>query len=157
MTHASSRSQPTPAPAGPLPSRLQSRRGFIQTSLGLLAAGWAGWAAQGVLFPPVKTEAKPVEIPLADLPVGANRPITYEGKPALVMRTSEGVTALSMICTHLGCIVQWQEGNQQFYCPCHDGRYDRDGDVVSGPPPIPLERLPVKLLGDKVIVGELAV
>ncbi len=72
----------------------------------------------------------------------------------MVMRTSEGVTALSMICTHLGCTVQYQEARQRFYCPCHDGVFDRDGDVVSGPVPIPLEQLPVKVLNDKVIVGE---
>lgn len=139
----------------PLPSRLQSRRAFLQAGLGLLIAGWVGWLLQNVLFPPVRAEATPVEVPLAELPVGGNKPITYEGKPALVLRTSEGVVAYSLICTHMGCIVQWQEGKQQFYCPCHDGRFDRDGDVLSGPPPLPLERLPVKVLADKVIVGEI--
>jgi cytochrome b6-f complex iron-sulfur subunit len=137
------------------PSVLQSRRAFIRTCLGLLAAGWAGFLVQGRLFPTAQAEARPVEIPLAELPVGGSKPIAYEGRPALVMRTAEGVTALSLICTHLGCTVRWQEGKQQFYCPCHDGRFDRDGDVIAGPPPIPLERLPVKVFPDKVIVGEL--
>ncbi len=150
MTH----SQPTTGTSIPLPSKLQSRRAFLQTGLGLLLAGWAGWLTQGVLFPPVRAEARPVEIPLADLPVGGSKPITYEGRPALVMRTAEGVIALSLICTHLGCTVQWQEGKQQFYCPCHDGRFDRDGDVIAGPPPLPLERLPVKVVESKIIVGE---
>lgn len=137
-----------------LPSKLQSRRAFLQTGLGLLLAGWAGWLLQNILFPSARMEATPVEVPLAELPVGGNKPIVYEGKPALVMRTSEGVVAFSLICTHMGCTVQWQEGKQQFYCPCHDGRFDRDGDVLSGPPSLPLERLPVKVLAEKVIVGE---
>jgi len=136
------------------PSKLQSRRSFIQAGLAMIAAGWAGWFTQGIVFPAPRAESKPVEIPLNELAIGASRPITYEGKPALVMRTSEGVTALSMICTHLGCTVQYQEARQRFYCPCHDGVFDRDGDVVSGPVPIPLEQLPVKVLNDKVIVGE---
>jgi len=139
----------------PFFSRLQSRRSIIQAGLAVVISGWAGWLAQRLFFPAARTEAGPVEIPLADLPVGGTRSISYEGKPALVMRTDDGVTALSLICTHLGCTVQWQDGKQQFYCPCHDGRFDRDGDVLSGPPPLPLERLPVKLLADKVVVGEL--
>lgn len=136
------------------PGRLQSRRTFIQACLGLLAAGWAGWLAQQSLFPARRTAAGPVTIPLAELPVGGTRAITYAGKPALVMRTTEGVTALSLVCTHLGCTVQWQSGKQQFYCPCHDGYFDRDGEVIAGPPPLPLEQLPVKVAGDSVIIGE---
>lgn len=152
MTDKKPASQPsTPAPF----SRMRSRRSFVQSGFALVAAGWAGWLTQGVLFPPTPTQVKPVEIPLADLPVGGTKAITYEGKAALVMRTADGVTALSLVCTHLGCIVQWQPGKEQFYCACHTGYYDRDGDVVSGPPPLPLDRLPVRLLADKVIVGEL--
>ena len=43
---------------------------------------------------------------------------------------------------------------KEFYCPCHDGRYDEFGDVLAGPPPIPLEQFPVRIEGDTVIVGE---
>ena len=136
------------------PSKLQTRRAFIQTMLGLIAAGWAGWVTQGVLFPAPSTQAGQVKLALAELPVGAVKPITYGGKPVIVMRDKEGVTAFSLICTHLGCTVQWQEGKQQFFCPCHDGYYDRNGDVVSGPPPMPLEQLQAKIVGDEVVVGE---
>jgi cytochrome b6-f complex iron-sulfur subunit len=101
-----------PAAVPALPSRLKSRRGFVQSCLALLAAGWAGWLTQGALFPAAKTETRPVEIELADLPVGGTRAITYEGKPALVMRTADGVNALSLVCTHLGCIVQWQQARE---------------------------------------------
>ena len=59
-----------------------------------------------------------------------------------------------MICTHLGCLVEWEEATQQFHCPCHDGRFDQFGEVLSGPPPVPLEQIPVQVQGDKVIVGE---
>jgi len=152
MTQTASGAKAQPAIS---PSRLQSRRGFLQASLAVLAAGWTGWLVQAALFPAAATETRPVEIPLSDLPVGATRGITYEGRPALVLRTADGVTALSLVCTHLGCLVQWQEGKQQLFCPCHDGRFDRDGDVLAGPPPLPLERLPVKILADRIIVGEL--
>jgi cytochrome b6-f complex iron-sulfur subunit len=71
-----------------------------------------------------------------------------------VTRSQDGVLALSLVCTHLGCIVQWQSAQHQFHCPCHDGLFDEFGDVVSGPPPLPLERLSVKLLADRIVVGE---
>jgi cytochrome b6-f complex iron-sulfur subunit len=110
---------------------------------------------QSKLFPPpTVAEATPVDIALTDLPVGASKQITYAGAPALVMRSQDGVLALSLVCTHLGCIVQWDNAKKQFHCPCHDGKFDEFGDVIAGPPPLPLERLPVKMLADKIVVGE---
>ena len=132
-----------------------SRRQFIVTSGAAIAAAWAGTFIQSKFFPPASAaQATPVEIPLAELPVGASKQITYAGAPALVTRSQDGVLALSLVCTHLGCIVQWQSAQRQFHCPCHDGLFDEFGDVVSGPPPLPLERLTVKRLADKIVVGE---
>jgi len=42
------------------------------------------------------------------------------------------------MCTHLSCRVTWQPDNQIYFCPCHDGQFDPDGEVVGGPPPRPL-------------------
>ncbi len=50
------------------------------------------------------------------------------------------IIAISAGCTHLGCIVTWDEDQKIFKCPCHDGRFDADGKVISGPPPAPLKR-----------------
>lgn len=135
-------------------SKLQSRRTFIQSMLGIVAAAWAGWVTQGIVFPAPRATTGQVKLALNDVPVGGAKSITYEGKPALVMRTTEGVTALSLICTHLGCTVQWREAKQEFYCPCHDGLFDRDGGVIAGPPPMPLEALPVQVTATEIIIGE---
>jgi len=65
---------------------------------------------------------------------------------AYVRRTKEDeVIAISADCTHLGCIVTWDEDQKIFKCPCHDGRYDADGNVISGPPPAPLRRHRTKI------------
>lgn len=53
--------------------------------------------------------------------------------------------ALSNICTHLGCRVRWIADRQEFFCPCHNGIFDKEGNVVAGPPPRPLDRYSVKL------------
>ena len=139
------------------PSRFLSRRQFIFTGLGSLAAAWLGTLVQSFLFPKT-TSAKttPVEIAVADLPVGAAKQITYANVPAMVMRSQDGVMALSMVCTHLGCTVTWDANKREFHCPCHDGKFDEFGEAIAGPPPLPLERLIVKTIGDKIVVGETA-
>jgi len=65
---------------------------------------------------------------------------------AYVKRIKEDeVIAINATCTHLGCIVSWDEDLQIFKCPCHDGRYDAEGRVISGPPPAPLKRHETKI------------
>jgi cytochrome b6-f complex iron-sulfur subunit len=137
-------------------SAFLSRRQFIQLGFAAVGAAWAGSLVQSQLFPQTSglEETKPVEIPLAELPVGGSKLITYGGSPAIVLRTPESIKAFSLICTHLGCTVQWQEAAQEFYCPCHDGRFDQFGEVISGPPPVPLEAIMVKVENDTIICGE---
>ena len=146
----------TPDPT-PKPSAFVHRRQFIQLGLVSLGAAWVGTWLQMRLFPATDTsqEAVPVSFSLGELPVGGTKAITYGGLPVLVLRTKESLRAFSLICTHLGCTVQWQKDKSEFYCPCHDGRFDEFGDVLAGPPPIPLEQFPVQIDGDTVTVGEI--
>lgn len=62
-------------------------------------------------------------------------------------------TALSNICTHLGCPVRWDLSRQAFLCPCHNGVFDRWGNVVSGPPPRPLDRFETRVDGEKLLIA----
>jgi cytochrome b6-f complex iron-sulfur subunit len=55
-----------------------------------------------------------------------------------IVHNGDGLLALYQRCTHLGCLVPWQEDEQHFVCPCHAGRYSPEGEVISGPPPKPL-------------------
>jgi len=61
--------------------------------------------------------------------------------------------ALSPVCTHLGCFVNFDRISGEFICPCHGGRYNIEGKVIKGPPKEELERLPVKIDKEKVLVG----
>ncbi len=73
---------------------------------------------------------------------------------AYVKRVNEDeVIAISAVCTHLGCIVTWDEDQKIFKCPCHDGRYDADGKVISGPPPAPLKRHIAKIEDGKILLS----
>jgi Rieske Fe-S protein len=59
---------------------------------------------------------------------------------------------MSNVCTHLGCRVRWSADRKQFFCPCHNGVFDQNGTVVSGPPPKPLNRYEVKVENDQLSI-----
>ncbi len=63
--------------------------------------------------------------------------------------------AMSNICTHLGCRVRWIADQQIFLSPCHFGVFDREGKVISGPPPRPLDRYEVKIENNQLLIGQL--
>jgi Rieske Fe-S protein len=52
---------------------------------------------------------------------------------------------LSNVCTHLGCRVRWVDDQGEFFCPCHGAVFGPDGQVVSGPPPRPLDQFDNKV------------
>jgi Rieske Fe-S protein len=60
--------------------------------------------------------------------------------------------ALSNICTHLGCRVRWITDQGQYFCPCHNAAFDKIGQVVSGPPPRPLDRYETKVEDDQLYI-----
>lgn len=71
----------------------------------------------------------------------------------LVKISSNSLIALYPLCTHLGCFVNFDRNTNEFICPCHGGRYDIEGKVINGPPKEPLQRLPVKIEGNRIFVG----
>ncbi len=68
----------------------------------------------------------------------------------VVAEDAQNIAVLSAICSHTGCNVAWQTDEQKFVCPCHEGRYDRHGAVLSGPPPRPLTKLPVRIENEQI-------
>jgi len=70
-----------------------------------------------------------------------------------LVKQNNSIIALSPVCTHLGCFVNFDRTLNEFICPCHGGRYSIDGEVLSGPPKQALHRLPVKIEDDKIFIG----
>jgi Rieske Fe-S protein len=70
-----------------------------------------------------------------------------------IVSSSEGIAVLSAVCSHLGCLVNYNKGKKEFLCPCHGGRYDLSGKNIAGPPPAPLTKFPVKVEDGMVLVG----
>ena len=53
--------------------------------------------------------------------------------PAAIQHTDEGIIAISLVCTHLGCTVEENDDRESFTCPCHGSRYTKSGKVLEGP------------------------
>jgi len=135
-----------------------SRRKF----LGICLGGVAATAAAAVLYPvykylsprPVGGTRGKVTIPEAEVPPGGAKFFDFNGSSGVVVRKKSGdLVAFSAVCTHLGCLVQWEKERQDFLCPCHAGRYSADGAVTAGPPPRPLAKLPFTVAGGIITVG----
>lgn len=76
--------------------------------------------------------------------------VVAELVPALIIHTSGGFSALSLVCTHLGCTVA--EESAGFSCPCHGSQYDSQGKVTRGPASKPLRTLRVEVTGSGHLV-----
>jgi cytochrome b6-f complex iron-sulfur subunit len=82
-----------------------------------------------------------------------------------IVRAKEGYFyAISAVCTHLGCIANWKPEDDIIACPCHGSKFDKEGRVIDGPAPRPLQRFAMmvdeqgQLIVDKgVIVNEDAI
>lgn len=70
-----------------------------------------------------------------------------------VVASGGGLTVLSAVCSHLGCLVTYHREKKEFLCPCHGGRYDLAGRNIAGPPPAPLTTLPHRIEKGMVMVG----
>ena len=143
------------------PESRSSRRGFLGWFLGTSV----GAMCVSILYPVARYIAPP-EVPEAetsravagrdgDLRPNEARIFGFGGRPALLVRTSDGdYKAFSATCTHLNCTVQYRGDLKQIWCACHNGFYDLAGQVAGGPPPRPLEEYQVNIANGEVIVSK---
>ena len=72
--------------------------------------------------------------PAAELASGEARVLQVDGEKLAVSRDEQGsLHAVSAVCTHLGCVVDWNGAEQTWDCPCHGSRFDPYGHVMQGP------------------------
>ena len=140
------------------------RRAFLAAAAGAVGcvyAGMIGYPVYRYLESPVEKAAaagavNEVALPKADeLPKGAALVFKFGTKPALLIHQKDGAwTALSAVCTHLACTVQYEPDQDRIFCACHGGVYDpRTGANVSGPPPRPLDQFKVTVGAGTVTVS----
>jgi menaquinol-cytochrome c reductase iron-sulfur subunit len=153
-------------------SKEVSRRNFLGTltwAIGaLIAAGFTAPALAYIIGPALAQEESNLWIPLGssskiELGIPTLFKATVERQTGWIVNqeeitvyvlTSDGreFTAMSNICTHLGCRVRWIDDRSQFFCPCHNGVFNQQGEVVSGPAPRPLDRYEIKVEDDQIFM-----
>jgi cytochrome b6-f complex iron-sulfur subunit len=140
------------------PSR--TRRHFLDLLLGASAVGWLVSLAY-----PIIRYLKPLPQTGATGPARLTRDesakleqnkyviVPVSGQRVIVLQApDEQLFAFSAKCTHEGCTITYQPGQSVLWCPCHDGRFDMNGRVLSGPPPQPLLKYEARRQPDGGIV-----
>lgn len=159
-------------------SKKVSRRQFMSYTL----MGVGGFMASGMLMPMVRFAIDPVlqakeegdyihtqhkvdelsKTPVRiDFTIKDRKDAWYKSdvaNTAWVYKEGETIIALSPVCKHLGCTVSWGgDANhpEQFFCPCHAGRYMKNGENVKGTPPLgPLDEFDVKVEDGFLYLGK---
>lgn len=131
--------------------------------MALVGGGFAGSIASFLypvlrfIIPPEVAESATNEVTavkVSELPPNSGKIFKFGSRPGIVLRTPGGEwRAFSAICTHLNCTVQYRNDMRMIWCACHNGMYDLNGQVVSGPPPRPLEEYAVNIRSDEVVVS----
>jgi len=122
-----------------------SRRGFFHVCI----AAMTGLAALVVAFPifsflrlPKRINtAKSIEVPLTDLKESQALFFEREGTQIVLIYTNKEPKAYDAACTHLGCLVSWDQNEHVFHCPCHGAVFDDQGAAVKGPVNMPLKKV----------------
>jgi cytochrome b6-f complex iron-sulfur subunit len=140
---------------------MTTRRSFLSRLMAGTLLAWLGAAVAAVgayLFPPSDARSalgpRRVRVGRADeLRPGEAKLTLVDEEPVWVVHLAHGFVGLSAWCTHRGCTVKWNEHQRAFNCPCHEGRFDEHGNVVSGLPLRPLTRFHVGLVGGDLYVS----
>ena len=139
-----------------------SRRDFIKVTTyivgGIIGAAIGLPAISYLIDPALREGGKDAWIPigkLENMEIGKPYPFSFtrvqvngwertaSSFGGYALRKSEDpndILILSSRCTHLACTVNWHAEANAYLCPCHDAKFSKEGEVLDGPPPRPLDR-----------------
>lgn len=136
------------------------RRLFLR---GLVRLVWMLWVGSGLyvmyrfMRPPRAARSTGREFdagPTDEQIPGTSRTIIAGHVPLLLIRVDEKKwVALQASCTHLRCGLHWNPQSHSIDCPCHGGQFDINGNVLTGPPPSPLHRYPIRIHDGHIYIG----
>jgi Rieske Fe-S protein len=141
-----------------VPYSLVERRSFLGRISAIVGAGCIAQIVLPIwryLFPGRSREPDKLEFTeemlaqLNAIEAGDCFRFQWGGVPGLALQAQDGeLRVFKGVCTHADCNVAWRSKTNDFFCACHEGRYDEFGKNIAGPPPRPLTRLFVKFEGN---------
>lgn len=158
-----------PLPNGQTPPSRRKILGWLVAGINAVVGLAVIGPVLGFVASPLRRVRKQVWVPVlqdGELQVGETREVSFVVKvrdgyksvdrkyTVFLRRFEDEVMAFDPSCTHLGCRIAFQNEKKRYFCPCHGGVFDDAGNVVSGPPPRPLERHPVKIADGKIWIGK---
>lgn len=137
------------------------RRNFLGKAVG----GVGAVVAAGALYPVVKYIIPPAEEEVkeqdeivvgkaSEVPPDSGKIFQFNKDKVIVVNNGGKLSAVSAVCTHLGCLVQWKADEDIIYCACHGARYEDNGKIISGPQPLPLAPYNVRVDGDNLVISK---
>lgn len=141
-----------------------TRRRFLgSVGFGALVAALGAGAVGGVryMFPNVLYEpSNRLHLGVASK-FGPGTVTFIAEKKVFIRRVAEGFQAISAVCQHLGCTVNWvpgggPDGRGEFHCPCHGSTYAPDGERTGGPAPRGLDHFTIETARDGSMIVDLS-
>jgi len=83
---------------------------------------------------------------VADMPMVGSAPQNNPKVKLWLSNTEGGASALYKVCTHLGCLYNWNDQEDKFICPCHGSQFTENGDYIRGPAPRSLDRFVIRAI-----------
>jgi len=137
-----------------------NRRRFIHRAiLGVIGLSTAGFIAEAAavlysfIMPSKKrTTLKTFTCFSKNVQDGEAKEVHLRGNRIILVNNQGVIMAFSATCPHLGCSVVWNQKGKEFLCPCHMAKFNSAGEVLTGPPPGPLNPYVVAIEGISVFV-----
>jgi nitrite reductase/ring-hydroxylating ferredoxin subunit len=135
----------------------RNRRGFFHACFALLT----GIAACIVAFPVFSffrlpkriNTARKITVPVADLSKDQALFFDRQGTQIVLIDTAGQPKVFDAACTHLGCLVTWDQNEHVFHCPCHGAVFDDKGQVVKGPTNVPLKKIDFEIKNNVIVIS----
>lgn len=134
-----------------------SRRRFVEGCICAMGAASAG----AVVYPVITFVGRPVsleggqtiKVAVADLSEDQARYVDWQGQQVAIVYTGKKPKVLNASCSHLGCLVAWDNTKHIFHCPCHGAVFNDEGKPISGPVSQPLAEIPFQVHDGQIVIG----
>ncbi len=135
----------------------RNRRGFFHACIALMT-GIAGVILAFPVFsffrlPKRISTVKRIEVPLTQLSEDQALFFDRQGVQVVLVYTGREPKVFDAACTHLGCLVTWDQNEHVFHCPCHGAVFDDKGQAVKGPVNAPLKKIDFEIKNNVLVIS----